>query len=393
MGAMGFRVVSLSIGLAIGLIMVELALRSFGIGQAPGDLRGLHQARPDRPWIYGLRPNASLRMRGEGAVTYQVNADGFRDRIHVRPKPENRFRIIILGDSVTFGYGVEQEQTFAQELEAYLSSCDAEQTIDVLNLGVGGYNAYNESALLADIGGDYGPDLVLVQFCINDLNDPTRHFDTHTRLELGELPEQAFPNPEARIPPSQPPSAFAELCDGLRTCRLLRRTFASDMRAPGDDVAIAATFALRDDPKFEKEWSWLEARYREIAATSSDLGARFAVLAFPYQNQILRDGVENLQEQLRRIGDAGGWATLDLLPALREEAGREGESGALYLDLWHPNARGHEVAAAAIARGLIAEGLVPIARVDTCELLRRDASGSNPVAAKRDGRPGGPEGD
>ena len=39
---------------------------------------------------------------------------------------------------------------------------------------------------------------MLVQFCINDLNDPTFHFDASTVRALGELPEKAFPDPEAR---------------------------------------------------------------------------------------------------------------------------------------------------------------------------------------------------
>src|SRR5204862_22861 len=83
----------LLLGLVAGLAAVELGLRLL----EPHDLRALHELRPDRPWLYGMRPNAAVRV---GGVTYATNADGFRDRTYPRAKPPGTFRVVVLGDSI-----------------------------------------------------------------------------------------------------------------------------------------------------------------------------------------------------------------------------------------------------------------------------------------------------
>ena len=79
--------------------------------------------------------------------------------------------------------------------------------MEILNLAVSGYNPYNQGELLRDLGLAYEPDLVLAQFCINDLNDPTLHFDTQTRLRLGSIPDPPFPDPPLRRSRSAEPGA------------------------------------------------------------------------------------------------------------------------------------------------------------------------------------------
>ena len=108
---------------------------------------------------------------------------------------------------VAFGYGVEMQQTFPKRMEAQLEARRSTARtagathIEVLNLGVSGYNPYTEAALLADVGPSYQPDLVLVQFCINDLNDPTLHFNVQARLHMGTIPDAAYPEPSIVIEP------------------------------------------------------------------------------------------------------------------------------------------------------------------------------------------------
>jgi hypothetical protein len=192
------RLILLAFGLIAGVAIMELAMRLLGESSQVGDLRGLHQLRLDRPWLYGLRPGADGVMQETGEIRYRVNADGFRGRRYARPKPDRTFRVLVLGDSIAFGYGVEEEQTFSHLMEARLQRLVTDRSVEVVNLAGGGYNPYNELALLADVGASYQPDLVLVQFCINDLNDPTLHFDWQTRIHLATIPDAAFPDPSLR---------------------------------------------------------------------------------------------------------------------------------------------------------------------------------------------------
>ena len=108
----------------------------------------LHAKHPKRFWV--PRPG-----------TRQVNADGFRGPRGERPKPRDLLRVIVLGDSVAFGIGVAEDDTFPALLASLISAATAGRS-EVLNLGVNGYNAYLESALFADIGASYEPDLVLL---------------------------------------------------------------------------------------------------------------------------------------------------------------------------------------------------------------------------------------
>src|SRR2546430_7888012 len=61
------RIALVLLGLVAGLAAVELGLRLL----EPHDLRALHELRPHRPWLYGMQPNAAVRV---GGITYATHA-------------------------------------------------------------------------------------------------------------------------------------------------------------------------------------------------------------------------------------------------------------------------------------------------------------------------------
>jgi lysophospholipase L1-like esterase len=271
-----------ALAVVLTLAAVEGGLRTFTALSDRG-LRGIHQARPDRPWLYGLRPGVERRLGEPRPATYRINSAGFRDRERGAAPTADRFRILVLGDSLSFGYGVEGEESFPAQIESLATSRAPEAHIEVLNHGVGGYNPYNEAALLEDIGESLEPDLVLVQFCINDLNDPTLHFDANTRLALGEIPDAAFPNPEARTRTAADPSALSAVCSASRLCELLVSRLG-----PGPDVGSwEAAFSARD-ASAEREWRWLSAQYGRLREAAAHLDAPLFVLAFRFPHSSRR---------------------------------------------------------------------------------------------------------
>jgi len=72
---------------------------------------------------------------------------------------------VILGDSLTFGWGVEKELTFEERLEARL---DETRPTEVINLGVGNYNTTQQVHLFLAKGLKYQPDQVVLFYFIND---------------------------------------------------------------------------------------------------------------------------------------------------------------------------------------------------------------------------------
>lgn len=365
MEGLGPRLGLLALGLLVAGLMSEAVLRALGPPRDVDERRGLHELRPDRPWLYGMRPGASGRLPISGDVPYQVNADGFRDRLRARPKPEGVFRVLVLGDSVAFGYGVAQQDAFPAVLEARLA--DGAPGVEVLNLGVSGYNPYTELALFRDVGVTYQPDLVVAQFCINDLNDPTLHFDVQTRMDLSMIPDAAFPDPSRRREPARETPTALRWCRSSSLCSRL-----DDLRlrwtATEPDEAARRAAAVPIDAEAGPEWRWLEARYRELARAARDAGAGFALLAFPHPGQLARTEADPVQQRLVALGRRNGFATVDPLRAFRAASRRDEK---LFLDWWHPTPAGHRLAASELERQLACAGLLPREPTAPCSDARR----------------------
>src|SRR4029453_8146836 len=73
--------------------------------------------------------------------------------------------IVVLGDSFTQGYGVEEHEAYPRVLEGLLDG------VEVINLGVGGSCPLDYAANFEEVGRAYEPDLVLVGLMANDVSD------------------------------------------------------------------------------------------------------------------------------------------------------------------------------------------------------------------------------
>jgi lysophospholipase L1-like esterase len=140
----------------------ELALRAW----QPEFLRHSRVRHPhvyDETYGWSLRPGA--RYVGRGGETITVNEDGYRGARHA-PAPDPRVkRIVMLGDSITFGTGVGDDETFSHLL-------DARADLEVLNLGVDGYGTDQALIRLEREGLPRRPQVVILNFCVrNDIYD------------------------------------------------------------------------------------------------------------------------------------------------------------------------------------------------------------------------------
>src|SRR5262245_17512129 len=95
-------------------------------------------------------------------VPVEVTALGFRDsRQYALEKSPGTFRILVLGDSVTFGHGATYETTYPYLVEQRLRTWRPDVNWQVWNLGVPGYNTRQELSYLQEVGPAYKPDLVV----------------------------------------------------------------------------------------------------------------------------------------------------------------------------------------------------------------------------------------
>ena len=149
------------------LLMLALELWMRATADARGTLPGLFVPDPVRSMR--LAPNYSGWFAG---VPVHTNSLGVRDdREFPLEKAPNTFRILVLGDSVTFGHGSIVEHTYPRLLEDMLRQWRPGVDWQVWNAAVRGYNTSQELAQLLELGPIANPDLVVVGFYENDLLD------------------------------------------------------------------------------------------------------------------------------------------------------------------------------------------------------------------------------
>ena len=117
------------------------------------------------------RPNAHDFLMG---VDVRTNSFGLRDPERTLEKPANTTRILMLGDSIVFGWGVPGTETMAARLEKSLNEKPVTpgRKYEVFNTGVGNSNTAMEETWFREEGCRFNPDCVLVGWFINDA-EPT----------------------------------------------------------------------------------------------------------------------------------------------------------------------------------------------------------------------------
>ena len=152
------------------LLLAELFVRLF----LPQDYRttsvnGLSLGMDDSVLGHLNRPGAHLVLEGpEFSVDYRVGDQGFRDTIvHTPVKPDSLLRILLLGDSFTWGAGVEYGGIWPVVFER--ACAGAGMRCDIIKAGVSGYDTRQEVLYLERLLPVYKPDAVILAFLPNDL--------------------------------------------------------------------------------------------------------------------------------------------------------------------------------------------------------------------------------
>ena len=127
---------------------------------------------------WGFNPNGLVRIEDPdtGKVTQdKVNNRGWRDQNRSLTNKRKSFRILVLGDSLTFGFIVPKISTFTHLLETKF--VEKNLNVEVINISYSGWSTSQQLEALKLEGALYKPDAVLVHFCINDLDENFRYED------------------------------------------------------------------------------------------------------------------------------------------------------------------------------------------------------------------------
>jgi len=307
--------------------------------------------RHDAEIGWSLVPNASAHVIAD-RLEYDVtlNSRGYRD-VERGPRRKGVRRTALLGDSFAFGWGVEADETFARRLED-----DPRVGGEVVNLCVPGYSTDQELWVLERECAWVAPDLVLVQFCPNDVEGAATT-NSHRMLKpmfvrLGRDDWTIVNRPTATFMPvvAAPPSW------GDRTFSWSALWQIATGRTPlvATDAMPRATSDVATGDPFAPDAPVRHA-FELLVAKSRALGAKLAVFGAPPLNErvappVVEDGAEflyDVNQRLLRLGKEIGFATLSVDRAMHDARA----SGVVVVHVadGHWNATGHRIVAEALA--------------------------------------------
>lgn len=258
-------------------------------------------------------------------VEIKTNSFGFRDGEYSVEKPQGKYRIIMLGDSHTFGWGVPFDRIVAKVLERNLNEDD--NIYEVINMGIGNYNTTMELELLKWKGLKLDPDMVILMFFLNDTE---------------------------AIPPQKPGPVYALMRHSYFYSFLFGRLVRLRSRFLNTFEWSAYYHSLYSAENEENLTANRES-VRDLIRLCRENDISLLIASIPELHSFRHYRFSCATEHIRTLAEEGDVPFLDLLPAFSTY---KPESLWVSLEDPHANAMAHSVMATEIYEMIMKEGLL-----------------------------------
>ena len=300
--------------------------------------------------VYELKPNVRGRFMGQPLF---INSQGLRDYEYTRRKEPGTFRIVGVGDSSLFGWGVPVEDSGLKVLERRLNEKSRARKFEVINFGVPGYNTAMESETFVQRCLEYAPDLVILNFNTNDYDVPEfmRLPDDLATLRKSYLFDLAYSVYEG---------VMAVEPERLGVFDTSHRTIADEQAARLDEES-----SIPNEYRYMVGAKGVVHALERLAAAARERAIPlvvFTVKAYPgvvssYVRDELRDGQREL---LERESQRLGFHFLNTYRDYMDYLNRYPNANFAVSKVdGHPNALAHAIDAEAIFNYLVAHQLLP----------------------------------
>ncbi len=316
-------------------------------------LKGIVQGSPHKDVVYALKPNLRGIFRD---VPLSTNSRGLRDYEYSYRKPDNTFRIVGLGDSSLFGWGVKLEDTSLKVLERKLNELSSGKKYEVINFAVPGYNTAIEVEVFKQECLRYDPDLVIMHFNTNDYDvpgfmKPSENYATLRKSYLFEFIYERY-----------------QMLQGVQEHEMIPFVFDRTVR-------LEESERLHEDPNFPEEYRHLvglQGFLRAIESLVHETTTRnipllvYVIKAYPgldpnYTPDKFRD------EQLRvitQLSEEHGFFLLNMyshyMTYLAQNPARDQKVFWVTPEDSHPSALAHRIEAEAFVEFLVEHKLTPL---------------------------------
>lgn len=310
--------------LSLSALAGEAILRFLGHHGAPrSNMRNIYRV-DDQMVDWRYMPNSEIK---EGRVIYKYNSRGFRDVEHAIEKPPGTTRIVVVGDSVTQGYGVEWKSIFSRSIQSKL-----DDESEVITIAAGGLNTPQEIHLFEEEGLPYDPDLVVLNFVLNDCDFFT-NFEGSERYQMEK---------DSRV-------GLLNVPIDPRLKRLLKSSaFVYFVKERVEDLK-GRILGIDNTDYFTSVWSQ-EANRRKVTnafdkliALQRDHDFKVLVIVWPVITDYNDYRFEHIHRWVAGQAKKRGFSFIDLFPNFSKIPYRDLQITSE--DNVHPNAVGHRIAA------------------------------------------------
>ncbi len=345
------NVLLVGVSLLVGLAICEGLLRRFSAPRLPSSD------------LYELDPDTGKRMRAgwqghEFGVEVRISSLSLRNPETTYAKPPGRYRILVLGDSWTFGFRVAEPDSYPRQLERVLNERARDRgepaRFEVINAGVIGYATTQEAAYLRARGRRFKPDLVLVAYYpVNDTDLKHEKYARYNRLraihpwllELYRLPRRLHLRQFVKGADRALRERWQQTRGRLFAARRSEAAGLPDVGAPPP-----ASDWTQDHVEGGRGWKAARGALHEIGRITQELHARGLVVLLPDLEDLARyidrdhPRVEPLVRAATRDAGLDYYDMLESFAAYRERELELRDPG-----YRHPNAAGYRVLATSLA--------------------------------------------
>jgi lysophospholipase L1-like esterase len=337
----------------LALALCEIAARVLQLGPDTNVVYASNYRLSNDPKLaYELIPGSA-----DGSA--RISSAGLRDREYAANKPAGVFRVLVVGDSIAYGFGIPQEDALSEQLEDLLRSYRAAQPqrIEVLNLGVSGYNIDQIVENLRVRGLPWQPDLIMYAYCLNDPQAES--------FELESL--------KAKLSPAARSYRAALLDRGQRLLARSRLWLLARFAWQGWHASQRTAAAPQDEqwqalragayPEYfarlyrGAELARLQSGIAALSQISRDAGVPLVGALFPIFVDLGQYRLAPLHARVSELFRAAGLRSYDLLPLYASMFRLHGPT--FVLNALHPNALGDRLAVLYLIRAWLRDGVLP----------------------------------
>jgi lysophospholipase L1-like esterase len=310
------KLVLASASLLVFLLLAEVVLSLAGFGN-------VEIYEPDPKLFWRLKPNQDCFTKVDNKPVH-INSRGTRGPEFEVPKPKGTFRILSLGDSKTFGWGLTEAETYSARAETLLrEKAPSGRNIEVINAGVNAWSYPQIKLYLQEHGLGFEPDIAVLA-------------DANLWTQFSEDSDPAF---------------VQTMLSRVRLKNLLRRSaiyhwlievqlnrFYQQARTRFIPIDPKQDELFKEQQKSDPD-AFFKKAIEEFCTLAKSKGVRPVVIFIPILYDLKAGTVTNVQKAKREICERLGVPFIDFTDDLKADA----DSFYLDADPVHLNVKGNEV--------------------------------------------------